>query len=119
MRLTFVSHSIIDFSIDTVAQKAIGKILIYYRRDDAPAFLEHEQIHISCPFNDREAEWRIRSNLIKLAKNKLLRLQIAFPQVINNIFAENGDFPKRKTGQQSPTNQNLQSTHIFESRYRH
>ncbi len=74
MRLTFVSHSIIDFRMDTMSGDAFGKILIYYRRDDAPSILEHEQVHISCPFCDKEPEWRIRNNIIKLTKNHMLQL---------------------------------------------
>ncbi len=119
MRLTFVSHSIIDFRMDTMSGDAFGKILIYYRRDDAPSILEHEQVHISCPFCDKEPEWRMGNNIIKLSKNKLLQLEIAFPRVIENIFKDTGSHLDDILVLQEPITQSVQSTHVVETQYIH
>lgn len=86
MKIIFVSHSVIDFYIDKITGKAIGKVLIYYRRDDAPAYLEHDYVNVSYTFPKEEPKWEVRYNIITAAKKKLLQLEATFPRLITNIF---------------------------------
>jgi len=86
MDVTFVSRNIIDLRIDTQNGKAFGKVLISYHRCDTPSLLEHEQIHVTHSISATDRKWRIRRNTIKAAEKKLLRLETAFPRIIENIF---------------------------------
>lgn len=119
MSLTFVSYSFTGFQIDTITQKAFAKVRIYYRRDDAPSILEDEQIHVSCSFYDKEPEWKIKYNIIKAAKNKLLRLEADFPRLIDNIFTASGRRHDCHASSQFPARQYVQCTHLASSRYQH